>query len=155
VILPALLLGGAAWFSARATGSPPRRQLLAFVYALVPLGAGVWAAHYGFHLLTGVLTVVPVTQSAVRDLTGLAWLGPPRWTWVGVPTGAVFPIQLGLLALGTMGSVAAAWAIAEREHPTRVTAAAAPWVTVTLLLLAVAVWMLAQPMEMRAVGALG
>ena len=121
----------------------------------MPLGAGVWAAHYGFHLLTGVLTVVPVTQSAVRDLTGQAWLGLPWWTWVGLQPGAVFPLQLGLLMLGAMGSVAAVWLIAERESPSRVTAAAAPWVTVTLLLLVVAVWMLAQPMEMRAAGALG
>jgi hypothetical protein len=30
-----------------------------------------------------------------------------------------------------------------------------PWVTLTLLLFVVAVWMLAQPMEMRAAGALG
>jgi ferredoxin len=155
VILPAILLGGAASWSAWASGSSPRRQLLAFVYALVPFGAGVWAAHYGFHLLTGVLTVVPVTQSAVRDLAGQAWLGEPWWTWVGLQPGAVFPIQLGLLALGTMGSVGVTWAIAERENPTRVAAAAAPWVTVTLLLLVVAVWMLAQPMEMRAAGALG
>ena len=155
VVAPAVLLGGAAWWSALATGAPPRRQFLAFVYALVPLGAGVWAAHYGFHLLTGVLTVVPVTQSAVRDLTGQAWLGLPWWTWVGLQPGAVFPIQLGLLSLGAIGSVAAVWLIAERESPSRVTAAAAPWVTVTLLLLVVAVWMLAQPMEMRAAGALG
>ena len=155
VILPAMLLGGASWWSAWASGSPPRRQLLAFVYALVPFGAGVWAAHYGFHLLTGVLTVVPVTQSAVRDLAGHPWLGEPWWTWVGLQPGVVFPVQLGLLALGTMGSVATTWAIAERESPTRVTAAAAPWVAVTLVLLAVAVWMLAQPMEMRAAGALG
>jgi hypothetical protein len=69
--------------------------------------------------------------------------------------GAVFPIQLGLLALGTIGSGAVVYAVAERESPSRVTAAATPWVVLTLLLLVAAVWMLAQPMEMRAAGALG
>ena len=155
VIGPAMLLGGAAWISSLATGVSPRRLFVAFVYALVPFGAGVWAAHYGFHLLTGALTIVPVTQSAVADLAGRAWLGAPRWTWVGLPPGEVLPIQLGLLTLGTIGSMALAWLIAQRESPTRVVGAAAPWMALTLVLLVVAVWMLAQPMEMRAVGALG
>jgi uncharacterized membrane protein YecN with MAPEG domain len=74
---------------------------------------------------------------------------------VGLPPGEVLPIQLGLLALGTIGSMALAWLIAQRESPTRVVGAAAPWMALTLVLLVVAVWMLAQPMEMRAVGALG
>jgi hypothetical protein len=154
-IAPAVLLGGAASWSAVVIGSSIRRQLLAFVYGLVPLGTGVWAAHYGFHLLTGLFTVVPVTQSAVLDLAGQAWLGAPRWTWVGMQPGAVFPVQLGLLALGAMGSLGVTYLIAERESPSRTIAAAAPWLVLTLLLFAAAVWMLAQPMEMRAAGALG
>jgi hypothetical protein len=52
-IAPVVLLGGAASWSAVVIGSSIRRQLLAFVYGLVPFGTGVWAAHYGFHLLTG------------------------------------------------------------------------------------------------------
>jgi ferredoxin len=155
VIGPALLLGGAAWWSAAAAGSAPGRQLTTFVHALVPFGVGVWAAHYGFHLLTGVLTIVPVTQSAVRDVSGRAWLGGPWWTWVGLQPSSVFSIQLGLLLLGTMGSVAVVYLIAERESPSRVTATAAPWIAVTLLLLVVAVWTLAQPMDMRAAGGMG
>ena len=96
-----------------------------------------------------------MTQSAVIDIAGRAWLGAPRWTWVGMPPGEVFPIQLGLLALGSAGSMAVAYLIAERESSARVLPAAAPWIAVTLLLFVAAVWMLAQPMEMRAVGALG
>jgi hypothetical protein len=49
--------------------------------------------------------------------------------------------------------VAVTYLIAERESPSRPIAAAMPWVVVTLLLFAAAVWMLAQPMEMRAAGA--
>ena len=41
-----------------------------YAYALVPFGAGVWLAHYGFHFLTGALDVVPVTQSAAIDAGG-------------------------------------------------------------------------------------
>ena len=160
VVVPAVLLAVAGWASSLAVGAPQGGLKTAlyvrtFVYALIPFGAGVWAAHYGFHLLTGALTIVPVMQSAVADLAGRPWLGAPRWTWVGMPPGEVLPIQLGLLALGTIGSMALAWLIAERESPSRVTAAAAPWMALTLVLLVAAVWMLAQPMEMRAAGALG
>ena len=155
VVAPVVLLGGAAVWSASAAGASPRRHLLAFVHALVPFGAGVWAAHYGFHLLTGALTVVPVTQSAIIDMAGRAWLGAPQWTWVGMRPGDVFPIQLGLLMLGAFGSVGVIYLIAERESPSRVMGAATPWMLVTLLLLVTSVWMLAQPMEMRSVGALG
>jgi polyferredoxin len=155
VAAPATLLGAASWWSSRAAGAALRHQLVAFVYAFVPFGAGVWAAHYGFHLLTGALTIVPVTQSALIDLAGTPWLGVPRWTWVGLRPGAVLPIQLGLLALGAVGSAALIWLIAERESPSRPGAAAAPWLGLTLLLLVTAVWMVAQPMAMRAAGAFG
>jgi ferredoxin len=154
-VVPAALLGGASWWSAAVARTTAGRQLLSFVYALVPFGAGVWAAHYAFHLLTGLLTIVPVTQSAALDLAGGAWLGTPRWTWVGLQPGAVFPVQLGLLALGTMGSLGVTYLVAERESPSRVLAAATPWLMLTLVLFVVAVWMLAQPMEMRGAGALG
>ena len=155
VAAPALLIGAAAWGSAAASGTAVRPQLSTFVYALVPVGAGIWAAHYGFHLLTGFFTVVPVTQSAVLDAAGRAWLGGPYWTWVGMQPGAVFPIQLGLIALGAMGSVAVARLVAERESPAHPAAAAVPWAALTILLAAFAVWTLAQPMDMRAVGAFG
>jgi ferredoxin len=155
VAVPLVLLGAAASASAAVSGTTLVRHLGAFPYALVPFGVGVWAAHYGFHFLTGVLTIVPVTQSAVLDLFGQAWLGAPHWAWVGLRPGAVFPIQLGLLALGTLGSIGVTFLVAERESPARPIAVALPWVAVTLLLAAVAAWMLAQPMEMRAVGMLG
>ncbi len=155
VVAPATLLAGAGLWSATVTHSPVSRQVLAFVYALVPFGVGVWAAHYGFHLLTGALTIVPVAQSAAGDLFGWALLGSPLWTWVGLRTGAVFPIQLGLIALGTMGSIGVAYAIAERECPERPGAVTVPWALVTLLLAAAAVWIISQPMEMRAGAVLG
>jgi ferredoxin len=155
VAVPAVLVLAAASWSMAAVGGSLRRHVGAFVYALVPVGAGVWAAHYAFHLLTGVLTVVPVTQSAVLDLFGRAWLGMPLWTWVGLQPGAVFPIQLGLVLLGAMGSIGVAWLIAEREHPQQSGAAALPWATLAVILAVAGIWMLGQPMDMRAVGALG
>ena len=53
-----MLLGLAAWLT-RAWGGV-RRALLPLVvrytYGLVPLGFGMWLAHYCFHFLTGLYT---------------------------------------------------------------------------------------------------
>ena len=155
VLAPAALVGGAARVSSAFAGTRTSRHVRAFAYALVPLGTGIWAAHYTFHLLTGLFTVVPVLQNAVVEWFGAAWLGDPRWTWVGVRPGLVLPVQLGLLAVGAMGSIGVSVLIAEREHPQRPTRVALPWVVLTMLLTAFSLWMLMQPMEMRAVGTLG
>ena len=90
-----------------------------YAYALVPFGVGVWLAHYGFHFLTGVGTVVPVTQSAVIDAAGGALLGAPDWRWLGMRPGAVFPLQLGVVLLGALGSLVLVHRISERDHPGR------------------------------------
>jgi polyferredoxin len=154
VAVPIALLGGSAAASLRLAprpGASPASQVVQYAAALVPLGFGVWLAHYGFHLLTGALTIVPVTQSAVIDLLGWPALGEPLWTWVGLQPGTVFPLQVGFVLLGAMGSLAVAHGIAEREHPSQAFRAAAPWSVMVVLLAVAAMWVFAQPMEMRGV----
>jgi ferredoxin len=153
-VVPLALLGGAAAVTKVATGDarPVGQIAVQHAYALVPFGFGVWVAHYGFHLLTGALTIVPVTQSAAVDLLGWAALGEPRWRWTGMRPGEVFPIQLGLILLGTVGSLAVAYHISEGEYQDRPGPATAPWALVTVALAAVAIWILSQPMEMRGIG---
>ena len=170
LVLPAALLSGAGAVT-RAFAPEPRgtslrpfgalaRQSLAatvqsYAYALIPIGLGIWVAHYGFHLLTGLLTIVPVAQSAVVDAFGHALLGGPFWGWVGLQPGAVFPIQLGCVVLGAAGSLAMVQAISQRDQPSRPVLASAPWLAVVLLIMTTALWILSQPMEMRAVSFLG
>ena len=55
----------------------------------------------------------------------------------------------GFLALGLMGSLLVGYRIAEREYAARPHAAFAPWAGLCLLLWLTAMWLLAQPMEMR------
>jgi hypothetical protein len=69
--------------------------------------------------------------------------------------GAVFPIQLGLIALGTMGSIGLLWRMAESDYPSETSRAAAPWALAIVLLAVAAVWILFQPMELRGVASLG
>jgi ferredoxin len=157
LLAPALLLWGAGTITrmfAENRGTL-RATVLAYAYALIPIGLGIWVAHYGFHLLTGVLTIVPVVQSATIDAFGHALLGGPFWGWVGLQPGTAFPIQLGCVVLGAAGSLAMVQAISQRDQPSRPVLASTPWLALVLLITTTALWILSQPMEMRAVSFLG
>jgi len=149
VVEPVVLLALTGAAALRLAGSS--QKLLAhvsrFALALAPLGVGVWASHYAFHLLTGLLTVVPVAQSAAID-AGL-WLGEPQWGRGGLTAAAVQPIEIGLLLLGAAGSLGVAAAIARRDHPAAWRRVLAPWAVLVVVMLAAAIWVLGQPMEMR------
>jgi polyferredoxin len=157
LIAPALLLSGAGAIARvlAANRRTLRTTVLDYAYALIPIGLGTWVAHYGFHLLTGVLTVVPVVQSAVVDAFGHALLGGPFWGWVGLQPGTVFPIQLGCVILGAAGSLAMVQAISQRDQPSRPVLASASWLALVMLITTTALWILSLPMEMRAVSFLG
>jgi hypothetical protein len=154
-VAPLLMLSAAAGVTrllAADPAVPVRRILVRYAYGLVPFGFGMWLAHYGFHLLTGALTVVPVTQGAAVDLLGWAALGDPLWGWAGMRPGAVLPIQLGCVLLGTAGSIVVIYLISLDDYPQRSTRATLPWAVVVTLLAAAAIWVLFQPMEMRGTG---
>ncbi len=155
VVLPTFLLIAAAWLTrvlGRLPAAPLSHTLARFTFALVPLGFAMWLAHYTFHFLTGGLTLLPVLQSFLADV-GL-FAGAPRWD-VGavVPRGWLFPLEAVMLYAGATASIIAAFQIARRVHPAgtrpRILGVAAPWISLTLLLLAFGLWILVQPMEMR------
>ncbi len=151
VLEPALLLGAAAWVTRALGGSRMAVVPLAvrYSYALVPLGFGMWLAHYGFHFFTGILTVMPVTQSAAADL-GLHWLGKPLWPWTGMATRFVQPMELAFLLLGLAGSLFVTHQLAREDSAERPMRAFLPWAAVGLVIWASSVWLMLQPMEMRA-----
>jgi polyferredoxin len=158
VAVPAWLLGGAAAATRVITGDRTTPVLLIvrrYAFALIPLGFGVWLAHYGFHLLTGLLTAVPVAQSAALDLFGSTPLGEPLWRWTGMSPGSVYPIQIGLVAIGTCGSIGLMQAISSRDYPTSAGRVSIPWIVVLMVLAAVAFWIFGQPMDMRGLSSIG
>ncbi len=158
IAAPALVLGVAAMATRALTADATRSSVqiaVDFAYALVPFGFGMWLAHYGFHLLTGALAVIPAVQRAAADAWGTPILGEPLWRLTGLRPGEVFPIQVGFIVLGAMGSVAAARRIAERDYPAQAGRAAASWILATVLLTAAALWLVAQPMDMRGLGFAG
>lgn len=142
VIAPAVLISLTASMTRGKPGDATRHA-----YALVPLGAGIWLAHYGFHMLAGALTIVPVTQSAVVDFFGRPFIGEPLWQLTGVRPGLLFPFQVGCVLLGALGSTGIATLMTREEG--RGVRAALPWNLLVAGLAIVAVWALAQRMDMR------
>jgi polyferredoxin len=151
VLEPAILLGTAAAITRRVAGS--HDSLLAvinrFARSLVPIGFGVWLAHYGFHFFTGCLTVIPVSQNAFIQSFGWSGLGEPQWQLGGLPESIVFPMEVGFMALGLLGSWMVAWSIARHMAPQRPWSSFAPWCVLHLVLFACATWIMTQPMDMR------
>ncbi len=153
VLEPAILLGLAALWTRRAarTDEPLLSVGTRFAYALIPIGVGIWLAHYAFHFFTGIWTIVPVLQDALAGI-GITSLGTPNWSLVGLPEVYVAPLEIGFLSLGLLGSVFVAYRIAEREYAERAVRVAVPWAIVAALLWIASVWLLNQPMEMRGSG---
>jgi hypothetical protein len=151
VIEPVLLLTLAAAWARRAAGLRERLVpvVMRYSFSLVPLGFGVWLSHYLFHFLTGLLTFVPVVQGLFAD-AGLPWLGAPDWTLAGLPRTAAYPLELGLILLGLLVSLGLAWRLAADDCPRRPAPAFVPWATLCVVIGAAAIWLMSQPMEMRA-----
>jgi ferredoxin len=156
-IAPLGLLGLAGWPSRRwgqghgqGQALPLRLWVTRYAYALLPLGFGMWLAHYSFHFLTGFWTFVPVVQSFVGDLAGTPLLGAPRWDLASLlPAAWLNPLEIGFLGLGWFGSLLVAYRLAEQDAPQRTWRVLLPWAVLLALLLAAAIWLMGQPMEMR------
>jgi ferredoxin len=146
IVEPVLLIGIAAWLTR--LGSNNRKPLLSiavrYSYSLAPLGFGIWLAHFSFHFLTGLYTLIPVTQSAAGVL------GEPRWGVPGLAPNVVQLFEFGFITLGLLGSLLVSYGIAAAEEirPVRVFIV---WATLSFIIAAAAFWLMSQPMEMRAI----
>ena len=150
VVEPVLLLGLAGWLTKKWGGSSKAilPLILRHSYAIVPLGFGIWLSHYGFHFLTGLYTVIPVFQNLLAS-AGWPILGAPMWALGGLPENVVYPIELGFLGLGLLGSLLVIYRQAEEDPETHTGRVFSTWAGLCLLLWVSAMWLLSQPMEMR------
>ena len=153
VALPFGLVAAAAWASRTLAGSTESLAATAtrFSYALVPIGFGMWLAHYGFHFLIGALTAVPVMQSFLADF-GVPLLGDPRWELAAiVPDSWLVPLELVLLEIGMLVSLTVGYRLArqEQDSASRAVRALLPWAILIVALFFAGAWMMTQPMEMR------
>jgi hypothetical protein len=146
---------GAAAAVSRGWGRLPASWLetaTRYSFCLVPLGFGMWLAHYSFHFLSSYDTVVPTTQRFAADL-GWTFLGEPMWNCACCrPVAEWLPrLEVLFLDLGLLLSLYTAYRIALTQSPRLPQALklASPWALLIVLLFAAGVWIVLQPMQMR------
>ena len=154
VVLPALAVGVCAALGRLLGGAPVAARELScrFALAFVPLGLAMWAAHFGYHLLTALRSAVPVVQRVFVD-RGIALLGAPVW----VPPAStashdwLLPLQLLLLGTGLLLTLYVDWRIASGcvRRAARAFGLMLPWASLAIALYVAGLWIISQPMQMR------
>jgi hypothetical protein len=154
VVVPVVLVGAAAALSRRSRPGPVSWLATAtrFSYAFVPLGLGMWVAHYSYHFLTGYDAVLPVTQRFLLDL-GWTTLGRPHWVAACCRPVADWLPRLEILCLdiGLLLSLYVAYRIVQSPGVRlgQALRAFTPWAVLLVALFAAGVWIVLQPMQMR------
>ncbi len=166
VVIPTVLLGLAGlasrWLAGPGSPGPADdagatpgrlstlRMVTRMAFGLVPLGFGMWIAHYGFHFLAAGANIIPVLHRGVMDL-GLA-AGPPNWSLNSLlPADWFLPLELVILEGAALGSLVLLYYIARETFGTakRALRAFAPWAVLTVALALTGAWIMTQPMAMR------
>ena len=123
-----------------------------YAYALIPLGFGMWLAHYSFHFLTGYESVVPTVQRFFAD-RGWTVFGSPDWACAACVPAPLWLLRLEILFLdlGLLLSLYTGYRIAlsHTERLPQALKAFAPWAILMSLLFAAGIWIVFQPMQMR------
>ena len=154
IVLPASCVLLAAFVSQRWSGL--RASILGvvnrYVFALVPIGFGMWLAHYCFHFFTSWQSAVPVVQRFAADHRW-ATLGTPDWQCACCESvsGWIPHVEILMLDFGLLVSLYVALRIAEANASglRQVLGSLTPWATLIVILFALGVWIVFQPMEMR------
>jgi len=154
IVGPALVVGATAslsrwWGRLSGNGFDATTR---FSYCLVPLGFGMWLAHYSFHFLTSYETVIPTMQRFAEDL-GWTLFGKPQWGRACCQfVGEWLPrLEILFLDLGLLLSLYTGYRIALRSavRRSRAVLALVPWAMLIALLFVAGVWIVLQPMQMR------
>ncbi len=154
ILLPVMALW-TAMRSGRAAGKATlstRELFCRYSFALVPLGATMWAGHFIFHLLAGYRAIWPLLRQTLVEW-GVGLAGAPDWSASGMPVsaGAVVILQILLLDAGLLLTLYVGWRIAQTlTAPVPSTVKfLLPWMLVAVALYAAGVWIFLQPMQMR------
>ena len=147
LLLPALASISAAWLGLRLTGFQKRDSLrdtlAAFAPAFVPIGFGIWFAHYSFHLLVGPGLIVPVIQEFLGGIGD--W---QRWRF-SLDLNIIGLVQLVVLVMSFFWSLRLAQKAALRLYRRKALLGLLPWALMLLLMMLLAWQIFTLPMEMR------
>ena len=110
----------------------------------------MWAAHLLYHLATGFLTIVPVSERLLHSL--LQFPIQPDWSLAAMPflPHWLAPTQILLLDAGLLATLYLIWRIAkERMNRARPGGVFLPWGAFAFVLYGIGIWILLEPMQMR------
>ncbi|HLV34506.1 MAG TPA: hypothetical protein VKY59_05305 [Spirillospora sp.] len=147
LLLPAGVTLLAGWLARLLTNTVRkyslRQTVAAFAPAFVPVGLGVWIAHYTFHLLIGIGTIIPVFQ----EFIGL----PGEWSRFGGVSDMeiIGMVQMVSIVGGLLWSLMIAQRVAQRLYRREAVFGLLPWALVLIAVAVIAVWIFSLPMEMR------
>jgi hypothetical protein len=122
-----------------------------FSYALVPIGFGMWLAHYSFHFLASFDSAIPALRRFAGDL-GLALGELESGDACCRPVADWLPrLEILFLDLGLLLSLYSGYRIAlsQAERASEAWKALTPWALLLALLFAAGIWIVLQPMQMR------
>jgi cytochrome c oxidase assembly factor CtaG len=154
VVLPLVSVGAATMLSRRwgRLAASPLRVATRYTFALVPLGFGMWLAHYGFHLLTSFDTAIIALERFTAEHGWPQVAAPACSAACCRPVAPWLPrLEIVCLEVGMLLSLYGGWRIslARTSGAGRALAALLPWAVLMVLLWAVGVWIVLQPMQMR------
>lgn len=156
VLLPGILSLTSAWLSSLTRRLGTREKLVAiagrYAPAFVPIGFGIWLAHYGFHFASGGLSIIPVMHVFLLDHGLAAIASQPDWSLsYMLPPDLIFPLQVMSLLGGFLIAlfVASRRALAANENPKQAFFELLPWATIITALAIAALSIFNLPMEMR------
>ncbi len=153
LVIPAGLVVAVSWGSAKLAGLGNWTTVsLRFVPCLIPLGLGMWTAHFGFHLFTSYDTIIPAVGRFAQQWSGGPSAALPLYCGCCTATANwILPIEILLLDAGLCGSLLAGYRTAQHDCPTprNALAAFAPWALLMLAVFVLGIWILLEPMQMR------
>src|SRR5262249_47014099 len=154
ILAPIILVGGSVLVGRTIAGikAPTRELMRRFSLALVPLAAGMWAAHFSFHFLVGWKSAWPIFQRVLGDLgLSVANQQASSGSGLGFSMDSVRILQTLLLDIGLLATLYLGWRVA-RVYAPRLRLAfrvMAPWSGVAAGLYVFGIWTCLQPMQMR------
>jgi hypothetical protein len=152
VVIPITLVAAAGSLSRLLAGGGAtlRHNVMRMAWGLVPVGFGMWLAHYAFHFLGSGLNVIPVLHRAGIDAGLLT--GTPNWSLGAlIPADWMLPLEMVVLEVGLLGSLVLLHYISRSTYGSRRQARRAflPWAVLATALGLTGAWIMTRPMEMR------
>ncbi|MGJ3239567.1 MAG: FesM [Anaerolineae bacterium] len=141
-----LIAGRLSQIMTRTTKKQSLRDTVAtFAPAFVPLGFGIWIAHYAFHFLIAPFSIIPILQEFFGASQG-------DWATFGfqIDLGVIGFLQVVVLLGGFLWSMMIASRASTRLYGKRLSfGGLIPWAFMLLVLMVAAFQVFTLPMEMR------